>query len=41
MRQNRSLEAADELNNRSIGYKREQREIKLELEANEAQRPDV
>jgi hypothetical protein len=41
MCQNQSREVADELDNRSIGYKREQWEIKPELGANEAQRPDV
>jgi hypothetical protein len=40
MRQDQS-QVADELDNRSIGYKREEWEIKPELGGNEAQRPDV
>jgi hypothetical protein len=41
MRQIPSREAAVELDNRSISYKREQWEIKPELGANEAQRPEL
>jgi hypothetical protein len=41
MRQVQSREVADELDNRNIGHKREQWEIRPERGANEAQRLDV